>query len=99
MSFVYSVIIHHYHTILILYTACAKCHKSLEADLSWIVTCPAEVCIMSRVTLVINDGTRSIHATISTLDVETFIPFNAPEVKKAGDEGTDIGAIASSVRG
>ena len=40
---------------------------------------------MSHVTLVINDGTGSIHATISTLDVVTFIPFNAPEVKKAGD--------------
>ncbi|GJX19584.1 putative gag-pol polyprotein [Tanacetum coccineum] len=36
----------------------------------------------SRVTLVIGDGTRSIHATISTPGVEIFKPFKALELKK-----------------
>ena len=37
----------------------------------------------SRVTLAVDDGTGSIQATISTPDVEIFIPFkNSVELKK-----------------
>ncbi|GJZ12586.1 retrotransposon ORF1 [Tanacetum coccineum] len=41
---------------------------------------------MSRVTLVIGDGTRSIHATISTPDVEIFKSFKALELKNMEEE-------------
>ncbi|GJX39282.1 hypothetical protein Tco_0252585 [Tanacetum coccineum] len=41
---------------------------------------------MSRVTLVIVDGTRSIHTTISTPNVEIFKPFKPLELKKTEEE-------------
>lgn len=77
------------------YTACANCQKSLEADLTWIVTCPScrqesEVQALSRLTIQLDDGTASIHAIICTPHVEELIPFTSLQLKEAEEFGTDL---------
>ncbi|CAH1417086.1 unnamed protein product [Lactuca virosa] len=63
-------------------TGCANCLKPVEADVSWIIKCPAcktesKVRIMLR-------------ATISTPDIETFISFNPNAVRDAEENGEDV---------
>ncbi|GJU57873.1 ATP-dependent DNA helicase PIF1-like protein [Tanacetum coccineum] len=79
------------------FTACANCKKSLEADLTWIVTCPlchqeSEVEALSRMTIQIDDGTTTLYATIGTPDVEKIVPYTAVELKDA-DEHIDCRAL------
>ncbi|PWA74144.1 hypothetical protein CTI12_AA254960 [Artemisia annua] len=72
------------------YTACANCQKSLEADLSWIVTCPSchqesELEAISRLAIRIDDGTANLSATICSADAEKLIPFNATQLRDADE--------------
>ncbi|KAL4566394.1 hypothetical protein LXL04_030509 [Taraxacum kok-saghyz] len=70
------------------HTGCANCLKPLDADITWIVTCPScktesEVLPISRASVQINDGTGKIRGTISTPDIEKFIPFTLAQLKDA----------------
>ncbi|GJY10001.1 replication protein A 70 kDa DNA-binding subunit B-like protein [Tanacetum coccineum] len=86
------------------FTACANCKKSLEADLTWIVTCPlchqeSEVEALSRMTIQIDDGTTTLYATIGTPDVEKIVPYTAVELKDADEHGINLhDDIAASVQ-
>ncbi|PWA56841.1 hypothetical protein CTI12_AA412340 [Artemisia annua] len=77
------------------YTACANCQKSLEADLSWIVTCPSchqesELEAISRLAIRIDDGTANLSATICSADAEKLIPFNATQLRDADEHGINL---------
>ncbi|KAI3721520.1 hypothetical protein L2E82_32534 [Cichorium intybus] len=81
------------------YTACANCHKSLEADTSWIVMCPScrvesEIQEMSRITVLISDASGFLKANMTTPEIEKFIPFSAKDVKIAGDNATAIESVS-----
>ncbi|GKA72922.1 replication protein A 70 kDa DNA-binding subunit B-like protein [Tanacetum coccineum] len=86
------------------FTGCANCQKSLEADLTWIVTCPSchqesEVEALSRMIIQINDGTTTLYATIGTPDVEKIVPYTAVELKDADEHGINLhDDIAASVQ-
>ncbi|GJT22263.1 replication protein A 70 kDa DNA-binding subunit B-like protein [Tanacetum coccineum] len=86
------------------FTACANCKKSLEADLTWIVTCPlchqeSEVEALSRMTIQIDDGTTTLYATIGTPDVEKIVPYTVVELKDADEHGINLhDDIAASVQ-
>ncbi|KAL4581436.1 hypothetical protein LXL04_017651 [Taraxacum kok-saghyz] len=77
------------------HTGCANCLKPLDADITWIVTCPScktesEVLPISRASVQINDGTGKIRGTISTPDIEKFIPFTLAQLKDAKEFGETI---------
>ncbi|KAL4561948.1 hypothetical protein LXL04_034133 [Taraxacum kok-saghyz] len=72
------------------YTACVNCQKSLEADTTWIVICPSEIQDMSRITVVIGDGTGFLKANINTPEIEKFIPFTAQDMKIAAENSVPI---------
>ncbi|KAI3767793.1 hypothetical protein L2E82_18201 [Cichorium intybus] len=86
------------------YTACANCQKPLEADITWIVTCPScrvesEIIAMSRMTVTIYDGTGTIQATMYTPDMDKFIPFTATKLKESEEMGKNLhDAIAAVVQ-
>ncbi|KAJ9568234.1 hypothetical protein OSB04_004200, partial [Centaurea solstitialis] len=86
------------------YTGCANCHKALEADTTWIVTCPScktesEIIAMSRMLVTIKDATGSIQATMYTPDVEKFIPFTATQLKESEENGQSVNdAIATTIQ-
>ncbi|CAI9260919.1 unnamed protein product [Lactuca saligna] len=72
-------------------------------DVSWIIICPfcyteSEVQLISRATIQIDDATGALSTTISTPDLEKFIPFTPEELKDTEDNEKSIhDTIAASV--
>ncbi|GJV83164.1 hypothetical protein Tco_1523062 [Tanacetum coccineum] len=72
------------------FTACANCKKSLEADLTWIVSSPSchqesEVEPLSRMIIQIDDGTSSLCTTLCAPDIEKTVPYTTVELKQADE--------------
>ncbi|XP_023749786.1 replication protein A 70 kDa DNA-binding subunit B-like [Lactuca sativa] len=86
-------------------TICAMCLKPIQADVNWNIKYPlckekSEVQIISRAIIEINDGTRTIAASISTLEIEKLIPLNPSEIRDVAESEKNVhDVIASSVRG
>ncbi|CAH1451462.1 unnamed protein product [Lactuca virosa] len=77
------------------YTACFNCFKSIEADTTWIVTCPSchiesEIQQMSRLTVLIADESGVMKANLHTPEVEKFIPFSPKDVQISEETGETL---------
>ncbi|KAL3520298.1 hypothetical protein ACH5RR_018447 [Cinchona calisaya] len=64
------------------YTVCKNCHKAVNVDIDWDITCPSskedsKVEVRFRLGIMLDDGTSKLHAVIFSLDAEKLIPFTA----------------------
>ncbi|XP_071937211.1 replication protein A 70 kDa DNA-binding subunit B-like [Coffea arabica] len=76
-------------------TACANCHKIVNADIDWIIHCPSckqqsEVELRARIPIIITDASSSIHCIISGEDAEKLIEFTPLQLKQAQEDGFQI---------
>lgn len=78
------------------YTACANCQKPLDADVTWIVTCPS--CKEQSEVFAI-DEIGNLRAMLYTPDAETFMPYSAVDIQHAEEHAIDLhDTIATSLQ-
>ncbi|KAL3536627.1 hypothetical protein ACH5RR_005088 [Cinchona calisaya] len=83
------------------YTACNNCHKSVNADIDWEITCPSckditKVEVRCCMPVLLKDGIASLNTII--LAAEKIIPFSVLQLKEANESETPIDAeLASSI--
>ncbi|CAI9286631.1 unnamed protein product [Lactuca saligna] len=86
------------------YTACANCFKSIEADTTWIVTCPSchiesEIQQMSRLTVLIADESGVMKANLHTPELEKFIHFSPKDVQISEETSQSLcNSIATAIK-
>ncbi|KAL7619166.1 hypothetical protein Lser_V15G01110 [Lactuca serriola] len=86
------------------YTACSNCFKSIEADTTWIVTCPSchiesEIQQMSRLTVLIADESGVMKANLHTPELEKFIHFSPKDVQISEETSQTLcNSIATAIK-
>ncbi|CAI9279215.1 unnamed protein product [Lactuca saligna] len=86
------------------YTACSNCFKSIEADTTWIVTCPSchiesEIQQMSRLIVLIADESGVMKANLHTPELEKFIHFSPKDVQISEETSQSLcNSIATAIK-
>ncbi|CDP04345.1 unnamed protein product [Coffea canephora] len=77
------------------HTVCANCHKNVDADIDWIITCPScnestSIQMSCRIGIKLTDETGKMNCTIYSPEVEKLIPYTAIQLRDAYETGVAL---------
>ncbi|XP_027084299.1 uncharacterized protein [Coffea arabica] len=77
------------------HTVCANCHKNVDADIDWIITCPScnestSIQMRCRIGIKLADETGKMNCTIYSPEVEKLIPYTTIQLHDAYETGVAL---------